>query len=382
MRILDRLIWLELVGPFLTGIFMFLAMVFAAGSLFQAADWLVQGIPPVQVGKLVLYSLPSLITQTFPMAMLLSGLLGFGQLSSNREAVALFAAGIPFIRMARVAMLMGAAVSIVAFLWNDYVVPPASTAFWDMKTEVFKHLQKSDKPMYFNRERRDGKGLEESIAIMGGFDANKRILKNVTIIAYSTDPALLGHPAMLLHCDTARPIDDSGVNWTYYDGYTIAIAPDKKTHRIENALPISFRDMRSTPATPSIGKSFDDVLRADVTDPDRKSFRELSRDIRQQRRKGANTRADEVNLYGKIALPLASFIFGLVGSALGLTTRRGAGKTVGFGMAIGIVFIYWVFYHSMFVVGKNGGLPPFVASFAADLVGAAVAVVLAIRASR
>ena len=80
MRILDRLIWTELIGPFITGMFMFLALVFAAGSLFQAADWLVQGIPPPQVGRLVLYSLPSVITQTFPMAMLLSGLLGFGQL--------------------------------------------------------------------------------------------------------------------------------------------------------------------------------------------------------------------------------------------------------------------------------------------------------------
>ena len=55
---------------------MFLALVFAAGSLFQAADWLVQGVPAWQVCKLVLFSLPSVITQTFPMAMLLSGSAG------------------------------------------------------------------------------------------------------------------------------------------------------------------------------------------------------------------------------------------------------------------------------------------------------------------
>ena len=72
----------------------------------------------------------------------------------------------------------------------------------------------------------------------------------------------------------------------------------------------------------------------------------------------------------------------MVGAALGLTTKRGGGKTVGFGLAIFIVFLYWVFYHSMFVVGKNGGLPPMLASFLADIVGALVAVVLAFRASR
>jgi lipopolysaccharide export LptBFGC system permease protein LptF len=51
-------------------------------------------------------------------------------------------------------------------------------------------------------------------------------------------------------------------------------------------------------------------------------------------------------------------------------------------MAIFIVFLYWVFYHSMFVVGKNGGLPPMLASFLADIVGAFVGLVLTVRASR
>lgn len=382
MRIVDRLIWTELMGPFVTGMFMFLAMVFAAGSLFQAADWIVQGIPPAQVGKLVLYSLPSIITQTFPMAMLLSGLLGFGQLSSNREAVALFAAGVNFMRMSRVVLIMGFAVSVAAFLWNDYVVPPASTAFWDLKTEVFRHIQKSDKPLYFNKERKDGKGLEEAISIQGGYDAKERILKHVTITVYSNDPARLGQPEVLLYCDRARPVDDSGVNWTYYKGYSITIAPDPKTGRVEDSMPITFDVIQTSPQTPSIGKRFDDVLRADITDPDRKSFHELEKEIRQDKQRGKDTRSNEVNLYGKIALPLASFIFGIVGAALGLTTKRGAGKTVGFGMAIAIVFLYWVFYHSMFVVGKNGGMPPLLASFLADMVGAVVAVFLAFRASR
>ncbi len=382
MRILDRLIWRELIGPFITGMFMFLAMVFAAGSLFQAADWLLKGIPPIQVLKLVVLSLPSVITQTFPMAMLLSGLLGFGQISSNREAVALFAAGINFMRMSRVVVLMGAGVSLAAFLWNDYVVPPASTAFWDLKTEVFRHIEKSDKPFYFNRERKDGKGIEEAISIQGGYDANERILKHVTITVYSSDPARPGQPAAILYCDRAHPIDDSGVNWTYYDGFAIPIVPDKTTGRVENSMPLSFHDIQSSPETGVIGKSFDDVLRADITDPDRMSFHELRKEILKDKSRGMDTRSNEVNLYGKIALPLASFIFGIVGAALGLTTRRGAGKTVGFGMAIGIVFLYWVFYHSMFVVGKSGGLPPMLASFLADIVGAAVAVVLAYRASR
>ena len=36
--------------------------------------------------------------------------------------------------------------------------------------------------------------------------------------------------------------------------------------------------------------------------------------------------AKEVDLYGKIALPMASLVFGIVGAALGLNTQRGGGK--------------------------------------------------------
>lgn len=382
MQIIDRLIWKELIGPFITGMFMFLALVFAAGSLFQAADWLVQGVPADLVFKLVIYSLPSVITQTFPMAMLLAGLLGFGQLSSNREAVALFAAGIHFMRMARVVMILGVLVSVAAFLWNDYVVPPASTAFWDLKSEALKHIEKSDKALYFPKERKDGKGLEEFIAVQGGFDANEHILKHVTIIKYSTTPGREGQPEAVLYCDTAKPKDQTGFNWTYYDGYINMYVPDRKTGRIENSMPASFKTMQSSPSVPSLDKNFDEVLRAEVVDPNRKSFRELRKEIQQDKKKGFDSRGKEVDLYGKISLPLASFIFGMVGAALGLNTRRGGGKTVGFGLAIFIVFLYWVFYHSMFVVGKNGGMPPMLASFLADIVGAAVAVLLAVRASR
>ncbi|HLK55892.1 MAG TPA: LptF/LptG family permease, partial [Chthonomonadaceae bacterium] len=88
------------------------------------------------------------------------------------------------------------------------------------------------------------------------------------------------------------------------------------------------------------------------------------------------------SLYGKIALPLASLIFGILGAALGCNTQRGGSRTVGFGMAIFIVFLYYVFYRAMFVVGKNGGLAPMLASFLADIIGAIVGLILAIRASR
>jgi len=376
MRLLDRLILKDLIGPFINGFLMFMILVFAAGSLFQATEWLVQGIPTITVVKLVLFSIPSLITQVLPMAMLLAGLLGFGRLSADREIVAIFAAGIAFPRMARMVLIMGALVSIIAFAWNDRVVPAASTAFWDLKIETFKHIGKEDKPLFRTIDNKDSKGVEEAVSVNGGYDAKARIFRRVNILKFDPKPERRGQPLVNIYCDQVRFRDDHSEKATYEHGYFTLYRPDSKTGVVEG-MTVTFDTLTLLPNGATIGKSFEEVLKSDVTDPNRRSFRDLQKDIQIARKAGEDVRGREVDLYGKISLPFASFIFGIVGAALGCNTARG--KTVGFGTAIFIVFIYWVFYHAFFVVGKNGSLPPIVASFVADIVGAVGGLILAAR---
>ncbi|MCS6775517.1 MAG: LptF/LptG family permease [Chloroherpetonaceae bacterium] len=383
MQLVDKLVFKDLIGPFINGLLMFMLLIFAAAYMFPATEMLVKGVPAQVVFRIVMYSLPSVVTQTFPMAMLLSGLMAFGRLSADREAVALFATGISFMRAARPVFVMGSLVSLTAFLWNDMVVPPASTAYHNIRNQALKNLRSTDKPISYAIFGKDDVTIEQFIYIQGGFDSRTRTLRRVSIIKYNTtDPGRAGQPEVVVYADRASVRDTKGLDWTYYDGYFTLYTPDPKTGQLNDFLPTSFRELKLLPQGASLGKNFDEVLVAEVKDNNQKSFRQLRAEIIADTRGGANRRANEVDLYGKIALPLASLIFGVVGAALGVNTRRGGGKTVGFGMAIFIVFLYWVFYHAMFVVGKNGGLPPILASFLADIVGAIVGIVLAVRASR
>lgn len=388
MRLVDKLVLKDLIGPFLNGMQMFLLLVFTAGFLFRATDMIVQGVAVDLVLRYILYAIPSLVTQTFPMAMLLAALLAFGRLSSDREAVALFASGISFMRIARSVFIMGALVSLVAFVWDETVVPPATRRMYDIQQQAIRRLARSDRPIAYNIERRDGLGVEETVKIDGGYDARNRTIRDVTIVKYSTDPARRGDVELIVHCARAtsvdpRGLDRRGLNWTYYDGNIVSISRDKATGYVE-AHPANFATVTALPKDTSPDKSFEQIMNTDVSDSNRATFSQLRAEIAADRSEGrlSDARGKEVDLYGKIALPLASMIFGVVGAALGLNTQRSGGRAVGFGMAIFIVFLYWVFYHSMFVVGKNGGLPPMLASFAADIVGAAVGLALALRASR
>src|SRR2546421_3992910 len=101
MKLVDRLVWRDLLSPLLNSVLMFLMLLFTSAYLFKITDLLVKGAPFGLVAKVALYSLPSLLTQTLPMGFLLGTLLAFGRISGDSEHIALYASGVSFYRMVR-----------------------------------------------------------------------------------------------------------------------------------------------------------------------------------------------------------------------------------------------------------------------------------------
>jgi lipopolysaccharide export system permease protein len=99
------------------------------------------------------------------------------------------------------------------------------------------------------------------------------------------------------------------------------------------------------------------------------SFVQLRDRIRRLRANGdINTAAIEVDLWGKLTFPLACLIFGVLGAPLGVRPSR-SGKAMGFGIAVSIIFVYWVLYRWLYVVGSEGHIPPILAAFTPCLLG-------------
>lgn len=384
MRLIDKVILKDLIGPFINGMFMFLLLVFTAGFLFQATTLLVQGVPPLTVLRFIVYVLPSIVTQTFPMAMLLASLLGFGRLSADKEAIAIFAAGVSFPRMIRGVLLMGIVVSLSAFAWNELVVPPCSRAAYKLKQDAVTTRAGQDKALALPVMSDDKSTVESFIKIDHGFDRRTKTAHGVTLIKYSKDPAHSGQAEVEVYCERALARSTSGLDWKYFNGSAKTTVWNKDTGKLESVQVLDFDTLDTLPGGAKMGKSLDELMSMQRIDNDTKSFRELRYDIRSDYANNhlADVKGKEVDLYGKIALPLASIIFGIVGAALGINTSRGASRTVGFGMALSIVFAYWVFYRAMWVAGASGSVPPMLAAFLADIVGLTLGLILALRASR
>ena len=95
----------------------------------------------------------------------------------------------------------------------------------------------------------------------------------------------------------------------------------------------------------------------------------------------ADRRANEVELYGRVSLPLAAIVFGVLAVALGISRPKG-GRGYGFIVSIVIAFSYFI----LFDVGRNlaagGVIPPWLGGWGADLILAGLAALSYYSASR
>ena len=88
-----------------------------------------------------------------------------------------------------------------------------------------------------------------------------------------------------------------------------------------------------------------------------------------------------MELYQRFTIPMASFVFALVGAPLGLQKQR-ASSSIGFGLSILVIFIYYGVMTFTGALGKGGAMPTLMASLAPDILGIIAGLYLNWKVSR
>ena len=128
------------------------------------------------------------------------------------------------------------------------------------------------------------------ITISGGFDAKTKTLNRVTIMKMNHTPLRKGEPDLIVYAKRATANDDRGMNWKFYDGPLYTLRANPKTGINEDMLTVDFDSLDTLPRDATVGKTFDGVLSSEITDPNRKSFLSLQREIADDKAVGNDTR--------------------------------------------------------------------------------------------
>ncbi|MDF2385225.1 LptF/LptG family permease [Nostoc ellipsosporum NOK] len=123
---LDKLIIKSFIGPFMAVFFITLLVLVMQFFWLYIDDFVGKGLSAGIIFKFIWYQSAVLVPLALPLAVLLSSLMTFGNLGETFELVAIKSAGISLLRFMRPLFLLSLVISILAFLFSNYVIPVAN----------------------------------------------------------------------------------------------------------------------------------------------------------------------------------------------------------------------------------------------------------------
>jgi lipopolysaccharide export system permease protein len=337
MKLLDRYVLMEMLGPFLVGVVGFI-LVLTVDLLFTMADLIInKGVPIWAVLKLLLFKMPSLLVMTFPVSTLFGTAMALGRFSKDNELTALRTSGVSIFRIAVPILALGFFVSVLSYVTNEKIVPYANFVSNNIIREViYRQPLPEVKDNVFFKDPQNRYYYARRVDLK-----NKRI-DNIMVYELTNEK----YPRMII-ADTAAY---TGKIWRLTNG--VVHKYDAKGYLNYEA---AFAEMDLNIS--------EDVLnftkQKDITDMDRQ---ELNSMIKVLGKGGGDTKTLLTELYLRFAIPFTCFVFALVGIPFSLTSPR-SGQTWGIVVTIVFMFTFYVFASVFRSLGRGGLLPPEAAAF-------------------
>ncbi len=362
MRILDKYIIKELLGPFIFGICAFSSIFIGTSTLFRIAQYVTKyGAELSAVIKLFFLSLPSIIVLTFPMSMLLAALLAFGRLSGSNEITAMRSGGISFFRLAMPVFAVAFAVSVFSVFFSENVVPQSNAAYNDI---VRNQIERNTSPK--SQEHiviKDVRGSEiQRLTYAKKYEEATSTMYAVSIQEFDRD--------RLVRVQSAERATWQDDHWTMYNGVVHDLDAAGNINRA-----LSF-EKQGMPV-----KKNPEAISREQKRPEEMTIRELKQHIQVLKSEYVKADIQEVELHQRLAIPMASFVFAMIGTPLGLQPNRSS-SSIGLGLSVVIIFAYYTIMTVTTALGQGGAVPAYLAAWIPNIIGVIAGIWLVRKASR
>lgn len=359
--LMDRWLASELVGPLLFGIAVFTAVSLSVGEVFELVRKVAENGLPIQAAvHVLLLKMPMFLVFSFPMATLMATLLSYSSLSGNSELTALRSLGVSTRRMVLPALVIGALMSSLTFVFNDIVVPATNIqADVVLKRALGQAIssQRGDNVLYTrfgsisNADGTSGDGIAQ-IFFARSFIDNEML--DVTILDFSRS----GY-RQTVTAPRGR-WNESKSMWELFNGRIDTVSTDgSKVMNItfdQNLYPLDHGpiDVANLPRDAS-SMTVRQAMQAEA-------LLKKSGDLKEVRR-------IQVRIQEKFSLPSICLVFGLIGSSLGVRPNSRTSRSQGFGISVLLIFGYYLLMSVFSSLGIKGTLWPFLAAWIPVAIG-------------
>jgi len=335
-RILSLYIIREIASVFLLGIVVF-TLILLMGRLMKLTDLVIsRGVPMADIGRMILYLMPSFLVFTIPMAFLLAVLLAFGRLSADNEITVMKSGGLSLMQIMPPVLLCGMVAVLLTLAASTIGGPWGNNAFKRISFEMLKQNVTAT-----IREKIFWDEIPGVILYTDHYDEQSHTLKGV-IIYDGRDQAR----PMTIFAATGKvgcTPNQQDICLVLNNG-SIHAAGKGDEYRLAN-----FGEYAMTVAGPAkgggIGRNELDM-----------GINELLRHSGDPATPQATRLKMSAELQSRFAFPFASLVFAVVAVPLGIQNRR-SGKSAGFSVSIGILLAYYVLLSLLRTLAERGTLP-------------------------
>ncbi len=368
LRVLDRYIGREMAAPLVFGVAAFSSLFIGTDLINLARLAIDTGVPAMVVFRLLLMRMPQIVVYTLPMSVLMAALLSLSRLSASSEIVAMRAGGVSFYRLIMPILAIGVLVSLLTMGVNELVVPAANATYARIMREEITHesLPAVTKNVILKEYQN---GRLSRFLYAADFDKDTRTMHDVSMLEFAG-----GRPVR--QTNAARLVWEENA-WYFVDGVVYSFRGEQQESSAGAVSLLRFTGARqrlNIPQKPA------DIPQQEKR-PEDMTISELRQRIALLGRGDHDLRQYQLQLHLKIAVPLASLVFAFVGAPLGIQSHRSA-TSIGFGLSVIIIFIYYIMLTFGSALGQSGQLPPALAAWLQNIILGVAGLILIWRARK
>jgi LPS export ABC transporter permease LptF/LPS export ABC transporter permease LptG len=364
-RIIDRYVIREVIPPFLLALLVFTFVLIIPFIIDIAEQMIAKGVPAATILQITVTLLPQALALTIPMALLIGLLVGLGRLSADREFVVMMACGISPYRLLQPILVF----SVVCWGLTSWVMlkamPDGNQKYREITTEIAMNRAEGEvRPRVFFED------FPNVVLYVREVPANGQGWIDV-LAADTSNPSTpviyLAKRGRMVIDRNARTIDmvlEEGTrhstkleDWSAYE--VLKFGRAIVSLNPESVFP------RTGPAR-----------------GDRElSIEELEARGAELQMQGISPHNQIMEIHKKFSIPVACFVFAVLGLALGASNRKD-GKLAAFVLGIAVIFAYYIVLYTAQAATKGFWIPAWLSMWLPNIVLGAAGIFLLVRRAR
>ena len=406
MKILNRYIFKELLYPFFLSLFVLIFVLLTQFLAKHLDRFLGKDLSLLTILKFLIFNSASIISLAAPMAVLVATMMTFGRLSSDNEITGFKASGISYLNFLKPSIWFGILIVMLMIPFNLWILPEMNHNIRKLSYKISKNrpdieikenmLNSIYDRMIFVGDKVGKKSFNNIII----FDKNNTVLANNGNFNSLNDGLILNLSNGSIHENTQS--SNNEYRKTYFNEYKILIPYDKINFDSDKTLIRQDREMNYGTLLNTINnKNIEikglnennqvsnkkikllneeknlikpklDKLKDISNNKDYKknyirlnkietSINNIENNIKKNNRIIPILKKDinryYVELHKKIAIPIACFIFILLGIPLGIISKKG-NFSISIAVSLGFFILYWALLTVGEFLGDEGRLNP------------------------